>query len=646
MGAITGILKLTTGRLCIEHGKQLMESYAQFPADYTGTWYNEKLFFGCHAQCITPESLNERLPYYDSERQLIITADAVIDNHKELFERLHIDKTHQKYFTDSQLILHAYMKWGKDTPKYLIGDFTFMIWDVRKNILFGARDFSGARTLYYSKNHSHFVFSTLIEPLFKLPFIERKINEEWFAEFIAIPTIIESTDTHHTVFKNIYQIPPGHTVTVENGSIQLERYWYVGPVETLNLRSDLEYQEAFHEVFRMSVTEKMRTFGEVGSHLSGGLDSGTVATFASKELRERNKHLHTYSYIPEKTFEDWTPNYYIPDERPYIKDTIKRAGNIKANYLDFQGEDPYSEIDDFLEIMEMPYKFYENAYWLRGINKEAEADGVKVLLNGARGNHSISWGSERLNIEYYASLLKKLQLFQLNQELTAYCLNFRTGKKLMLPIVARNAFSGIFQLFQKTTEYRFPSFINPQLAKRTDVFNKLNEYSAITGQVDLRLDEYRRNYYDQLHVWNKSGTATTKLSLRYALWDRDPTNDPRVIRFCLSVPEKQYVKEGMERSFLRRMTKGILPDKVRFNHQARGIQAADTIHRMMPKWREFKEEGFRLCRDPAMEELIDTTVVKKIVNRTSDEPTQDFVWTDDFKILTRSIIIHRFLQKN
>ena len=89
-----------------------------------------------------------------------------------------------------------------------------------------------------------------------------------------------------------------------------------------------------------------------------------------------------------------------------------------------------------------------------------------------------------------------------------------------------------------------------------------------------------RQYYDQLYVWNKSGTVTTKMSLRYSLWDRDPTNDLRVIQFCLSIPEEQYVKNGMERSFLRRATKNLLPDSVRLNHYVRGIQAADTIHRM------------------------------------------------------------------
>ena len=63
--------------------------------------------------------------------------------------------------TDNQLILLAYIKWGEDTPKYLIGDFAFMIWDEGKQEFFGARDFSGSRTLYYYFSDQKFAFCTI-----------------------------------------------------------------------------------------------------------------------------------------------------------------------------------------------------------------------------------------------------------------------------------------------------------------------------------------------------------------------------------------------------------------------------------------------------------------------------------------------------
>ena len=109
------------------------------------------VFLGCHAQWITPESINEPLPYYHYEAQVAITADAIIDNRKELFDQLQIKPEDRKEMPDSQLILLSYLKWGEECPKYLIGDFAFMIWDQRNQKLFGARDASGYRTLYYFK---------------------------------------------------------------------------------------------------------------------------------------------------------------------------------------------------------------------------------------------------------------------------------------------------------------------------------------------------------------------------------------------------------------------------------------------------------------------------------------------------------------
>ncbi|MCJ8009107.1 asparagine synthase-related protein [Lederbergia wuyishanensis] len=648
MSAIAGIFQFNNDQSHPYSGESLMKSFDQFPSNQKGTWKNDKIFLSCHVQWITPESVNETLPFYESESQLVITSDAIIDNRDELFDRLQIHHSQRKTMTDSELILESYLKWGEDCPKYLIGDFAFMIWDVRRQALFGARDFSGARTLYYYKDDSCFAFCTLIEPLFNLPFIKKQLNENWLAEFIVIPTIIENVDMHHTVYKDIYQLPPAHTILIKNSKVSLNRYWSLPEIKTLNLKSDDEYYEAFHEVFGKAVNEKIRTYGKVGSHLSGGLDSGSVVSFAAKSLKEENKELYTYSYIPHDNFIDWTPKHYIANEKPYIKETVNYVGNIKAHYLNFEDKNPFMDIDDFLEIMEMPYKFFENAYWLKGISEQASKDGVKIVLNGSRGNHSISWGSERLNYEYYASLLKRLKLLKLNLEMSRYCENFPTGRRKILPTIAKYAFPNLMALFEKSHEsnYHFPNFINPTFAEKNNIYERTREGDiGITGSFKGDLNDYRRKYYDKLYVWNKSGTATTKLSLRNAVWDRDPTNDLRVIQFCLSLPEEQYAKDGMERSFLRRATKNILPDKVRLNHHIRGIQAADTIHRMKSSWGEFHKEIQELIKDSLLSEILDVNVIRNSLSNLGKEPIPELVWSDDFKILSRSLIIYRFLKR-
>lgn len=642
MSAINGILHFNKQPISIEDGHNLMRSYQQYPADDIAVWHKENIFLGCHAQWITPESIGEKLPYYDYERQMAITADAIIDNRDELFERLQIDVDQRTVMPDSQLILLAYYKWGEEAPKYLHGDFAFMIWDDKKQKLFGARDFSGARTLYFYRDQSRFAFSTIIEPLFTLPYVGKTLNEEWLAEFLAIPNIVEAVDMFSTVYTSIQQLPPSHSITVVDGRVTFSRYCMIEVTEELKLASNEEYEEAFRDVLQRSVKARLRTHGEVGSHLSGGLDSGSIVSFAAKELKKENKQLHTYSSIPEDSFIDWTPNYYIANEKPYIKATVNKVGNIADNYLSFNGQSPLAEVDEFLDIMEMPYKFFDNSFWLKGINKKARLDGVKILLNGARGNHSISWGSTTLTFNFYADLFKRLKWRRLSSELDAYCKHFNTGKSVMIPFVAKRALS----LAKKQPDSEpFPSLINPSLAKKTRVYEKLKEHEMdISGQPIKDYTKYRNNYYQQLYVWNKSGVVGTKLSLSYSLWDRDPTNDLNVIRFCLALPEDQYTIAGKGRSIIRRAMKNRLPDKVRLNQDSRGLQGADVINRMSQDWEGFLNELDELIHDPLAKEFMNAEVIKNALLKIGDDPRPELIFEDQFKILPRSLVVYRFLK--
>jgi len=643
MSAIVGIEMFNHKPINSIELNNWIKTYQSFPADDIQTWQKDTIFFGCHAQWITPESIGERLPYYDYHRHLSITADAIIDNREELLERLQVGRSQWRSIPDSQIILLAYSKWGENAPKYLIGDFAFMIWDEKKRKLFGARDFSGARTLYYFHDRNQFAFSTLIEPLFSLLNVRKSINEEWLAEFLAIPNMVESVDMHSTAYKNIKQVPPSYSITVTNSDVKLTRYCTIEVNEKLKLKSNVEYEEAFREVLQRAVTDRLRTYGEVGSHLSGGLDSGSVVSFAAREMKKNNKELHTFSYVPEKNFVDWTSKYYVPNEKPFIKETVNYVGNIKDQYLDFPGKNPLDVVDDFLDIMEMPYKFFENSYWLKGINEEAQKQGIKVLLNGARGNHSISWGSMNLTYSYYDSLFKKLRWFRLYRELEEYCKNFRTGKSIMIPFLLKRAFPSFSA--KRNNTYQFQHFINSDFASKTNVYEKLRANGIdISGTPVKNFSEYRRRYYQQLFVWNKSGVVNTKMSLRYSLWDRDPTNDLRVIRFCLSIPEEQYTIKGLERSLLRRATKNLLPDSVRLNQNSRGIQGADTIHRMSKNWTLFIKELEQLSNDTAISQFINSEVIKNAIFKVKENPKPELLLQDEFKILNRSLVVYRFLK--
>lgn len=643
MSAIAGIYNSYNEEpVAIEHINGMMKDLEKFPTDDIQLWQKGPVFLGCHAQWITPESTGEQLPFYDSERKCAITADCIIDNREELFEALQVPREDQKTIPDSLLILLAYYKWGEDCPKFLIGDYAFMIWDEKAQKFFGARDPSGYRTLYYYKDNNHFVFCTTIEPILTLPYISKKLNENWLAEYLAITGMIDTIEAKQTPYMNIKQLQPFHSLTLSNNNFKFKKYGSFYSGKRLELKSSNEYVEAFQEVFTKSVKSRIRTIHLVGSQLSGGLDSSSVVGYAANLLKGQNKKLHTLSYKPPEDFVDYTSKRYMPDESPFIKKTVNFIGGISDHYYDFKDRSSYTEIEPYLEIMEMPYKFFENSFWLRGIFEEASKKGIGILLNGDKGNSTISWGSA---IDYYAVLLKRLKWYQLVRELHLYSQKVGGARLRLIPVLSRNAFP-VFNKQQKDQlSNNHAVFINQTFAKKMDVYSKLRAFGMDHSGWIATPDVYkqRKLTFENMYPWNSGNTLITKLSLRYKMWKRDPTNDLRVVRFCLSLPEDQYVQGGMDRALIRRSTKDVIPDQIRLNQRVKGIQGADWIHRMLPHWANFVDEVKEMSEDQAFLEYVDNSTIKNALIKSEKGPIYQNITDPNYRILMRSLIVYRFL---
>ncbi len=624
----------------------MMDAMERYDADDVRTWSDGPVFLGCRSKWITPESVHERLPYYDPEHRLAIASDAMLDNRGELFDLLQVRSARRAGMTDSELILLAYRKWGRGVPEHLIGDFAFVIWDEAKRKLFGARDLFGHRCLYYHRDARRFSFGTTMAPLFALPGVAKELNESWLAEFMAIPEMYESTDAGATPYRNIHQVPPAHAIAVSDGQVSLFGYGSLEPKEMLRLKSDGEYEEAFRDVFGEAVKSRLRTHRQVAATLSGGLDSGAVASFAARTLREEGKTLHTYSYVPTGDFTDWTPASATADETRFMKATARYAGNISDRYMDFAGISPMSQVDEWLDILETPYKFFENSFWLKGMHEQAGRQGAGVLLTGARGNFTVSWGPA---VYYYALLLRKMKWLQFMREFRQYRANKGIAGSRLLSIICKEAFPVLTKRSSAAADNApdIPTMlIHPDFAKRTEVFAKLRD-SRIGTNGTLIHDplEIRKEKLQSLAVANKNGASATKLSLRYGVWERDPTCDPRVVRFCFSVPVEQYVKGGLDRALIRRATKHYLPDEVRLNQRVRGIQGADWVHRVIPAWKSLECELLQLCADPVAGHYLHVGRIKEAVAQLGREPRPEHAFRPEMRMLMRSLIIYRFLKR-
>ncbi|SFI28385.1 asparagine synthase (glutamine-hydrolysing) [Paenibacillus sp. UNC496MF] len=644
MSAIAGLLRLDGGTAGREEGAAMMAAMERYDADDVGTWTDGPVFLGCRAKWITPESVHERLPFHDPANGLAIVSDAMLDNRRELFGLLDVPQGLRAGMPDGELILLAYRKWGRSAPEYLIGDFAFVLWDETNRLLFGARDLLGHRCLYYSQSGGRFAFATAMAPLLALPGAAKALNEAWLAEFMAIPEMYESTDVGATPYRNVHQVPPAHAVVVADGRVSLFGYGSLEPKEMLRLKSDGEYEEAFRDVFREAVKSRLRTHRQVAATLSGGLDSGAVASFAARALRDEGKRLHTYSYVPAGDFEDWTPASATADESRYMKATARHVGNISDRYLDFDGISPMAQVDEWLDILETPYKFFENSFWLKGVHEQAAGQGAGVLLTGARGNFTVSWGPA---VYVYARLLREMKWLRLMREFQLYRANKGIGGSRLLSFICREAFPALGRRGGGEAGPGIPELlIHPDFARRTGVFGKLRDNRI--GPNGTLIDdpvEVRKEKLKSLPVGNKNGASATKLSLRYGVWERDPTSDPRVVRFCFSVPVEQYAKGGFDRALIRRATKHYLPDEVRLNQRVRGIQGADWVHRILPAWAPLERELRQLCADPAAEAYLHTGRIREALDALGGAPRPEHAFRPELRMLMRSLIIYRFLKR-
>jgi len=135
----------------------MLAALAMHGPDGVGAWHDGPVALGHRMLWTTPESLHEQQPTVNSAADLVITADARIDNRKELIDLLRPARMSPNPITDSELILAAYERWGHDCPEHLAGDFAFAIWDRRNRRLFCARDRFGIRPFYFFESPTGFV---------------------------------------------------------------------------------------------------------------------------------------------------------------------------------------------------------------------------------------------------------------------------------------------------------------------------------------------------------------------------------------------------------------------------------------------------------------------------------------------------------
>lgn len=653
MSAIAGIYHPDERPVDCVTLERMVESLAHRGRDRTGIWCKGVVGLGHQMLWTTPESLQEKLPLLNSTGDLVLTADARIDNRDELISILGLTQCPSE-IADSQLILAAYEKWGESCPEKLLGDFAFVIWDGQKQQLFCARDHMGVRPLYYYyKPGRLFVCASEIKALVSLPEVPCQLNEVRIADHLV--SMFE--DKEITYYQDILRLPPAHSLTIRAQSLYLQSYWALDSTYELRLASDEAYVEAFRDLFFEAVRCRLRSAFPLGSTLSGGLDSSSVTCVAREILtREKNRPLHTFSYIFDEIIEC--------DERPYINAVLAKDGYI-PHFM------PGDKLSPLIDV--------ERAFWhLEGASvgaamylpwhlcRTAQQVGIRNFLTGFDGDTTVSHGIAYLNELALAGQwsnffiegkslsehfdftpqdildscgLPSLQGFARRRQWPDFIrgigeisrhsnrsqlyLFLNYGLKPFAPKPVRL----VWHRWRGRTETppKINTFIKPEFARRLDLRIRLKKLNQLRSTPPLTLREEH---------WRALTTGTLPLNLElynhaaaaFGVEIRHPFMDKRLVEFCLALPPQQKLRQGWTRWILHQAMASVLPEMVRLRRNKTSL-SQNFIRGLLTFERETLNEII-LNDSRSIEDYVEINLLRKAYQRMLNGEHKDImdVW--------------------
>lgn len=219
-------------------------------------------------------------PSWDAARGLLFCGDVRLYNRPELLAELGIAAS-QGECADLELARQAYLRWGPESPRHLVGDFAFAAWDDDRRILFAARDHLGTRPLFFRKASEGIVVASRLHQL--MPLLNDPLDE------LAAPQILDLLSEHvsdprRTLFRGFVRLRPGHRLIATAREVVESRYWMPPATPDTSLSYD-ENCERLRSVFRRAVRDRLESDHPIVAHSSGGFDSSTILMAAEEVYR-------------------------------------------------------------------------------------------------------------------------------------------------------------------------------------------------------------------------------------------------------------------------------------------------------------------------------------------------------------------------
>jgi len=296
---IAGIFQFNGDRVDPELLREMTALLKHRGPDGEGFYIGNDVGIGHRRLKIIDLSENGKQPMSNEDKTVWVSCNGEIYNYKKLTSELKSKGHFFRSRSDSEVIVHSYEEWGIRCIERFHGMFAFVLYDCRAKKMFLVRDRLGIKPLFYYTGKNRLLFSSEIKAILVDPDVPREMDKKCLHNYLSLNYVTAPL----TLFKNIFQILPGHYLQAEKGGCNVKRYWDVTFEESKDnsWNQGLWLEEFDHRLYQ---SVKSMLVGDVpfGAFLSGGLDSSSVVHYMSQIMKTRVK---TFSVgFEEKLFDE------------------------------------------------------------------------------------------------------------------------------------------------------------------------------------------------------------------------------------------------------------------------------------------------------------------------------------------------------
>lgn len=476
----------------------------------------------CHTRLSiidTSENANQPMESYDTRFKIIFNGE--IYNYKELK-----DIIYKKYGintnSDTEILLYMYIEHGLECFKYISGMFSFAIWDNVKEEIVIARDPLGIKPLYYHFNNNQLSFCSEIKALIKSKRFDYKLNYEAISSYLLSGYFHEP----NTIIDNIYQLESGHCIIFNKNSFSKIEY----DKNIINNNKGIGQKETSAIVknsFEKSVMYHMESDVPVGVFLSGGIDSTSVLSVASKFSK-----INTLTIGFEE--KEWDESYLSKNIAEYYK----------ANHHEYiiKENDVVESLDDFIDTMDQPTVDGMNTYF---ISRFAKKFGFKVVLSGLGGDELFGGYSSfaRMKIiNHYINIKNAIFAEKMFKSIIPYKLLKKQKSRLKDLIESDNIFDSYIALRGIFSKNEVLGMMKQISGSDINNFLDINKNMNCNGNINSQTRTLELNNYLKNQLLRDSDV----FGMRWSTEIRTPFIDFNFVSQIKALPEKYIFKKNKQ----------------------------------------------------------------------------------------------------